>query len=76
MDYLRQPIDQLRTDLDEINRKWRDMENSELSASQCYHFETDPPHFLFNLNCPDDLKSKLNELLNKYFPKRESRLSE
>jgi hypothetical protein len=76
MDYLKQRIDQLRGDLDDINREWRDIENSELSASQCYHFESDPPHFLFNTNCPDDLRKKLSGLLNKYFPKSESRLSE
>jgi hypothetical protein len=76
MDYLKQPIDQLRSDLDDLNREWRDLENTELSASQCYHFETDPPHFLFNTNCPDGLRNKLNELLNKYFPKSESLLSQ
>lgn len=76
MDYLKQRIDQLRDDLDTINREWRDIKASNLSASQCYHFETDPPHFLFNLNCPDALKKKLNEILYKYFPLNKNRLHE
>jgi hypothetical protein len=70
MDFLQQPIDQLREDLDTLNREWRDIEDSQLSASQCYHFETDPPHFLFNLNCPEALKQRLKEILQRYFPKK------
>jgi hypothetical protein len=49
MDYLKLPIDQLRDDLDALNRDWGNIEGSELSA-QCYHLETRPLHFLFNLN--------------------------
>jgi hypothetical protein len=68
MDLLQKPIDGLREELDNLNRNWRDIPGSELSASQCYHFETDPPHFLYNLNCPDNLRHKLSEILHKYFP--------
>ena len=59
MDILKRPIDKLRDDLDTLNREWQDLDGTNLSASQCYHFETDPPHFLYNLNCPDNLKQKL-----------------
>jgi hypothetical protein len=69
MDLLKHPIDKLRDDLDLLNKEWRDIEGSPLSANQCYHFETDPPHFLFNLNCPDNLRLELNDLLFKHFPK-------
>jgi hypothetical protein len=68
MDLLKKPIDELRDELDQLNRDWRDIPGSELSASQCYHFENDPPHFLYNLNCPDNLRQKLSEILRKYFP--------
>ncbi len=68
MDYLQRPLDNLRDDLDALNRDWRDLKGSELSAAQCYHFESDPPHFLFNLNCPDDLRRELQSLLAKHFP--------
>jgi hypothetical protein len=72
MDFLKQPIDQLRDDLDNLNREWMDIEGSELSANQCYHLETNPPHFLFNTNCPETLQQKLNGILHKYFPKHEN----
>jgi hypothetical protein len=68
MDLLKHPIDHLRDDLDLLNKEWKDIEGSPLSANQCYHFETDPPHFLFNMNCPDNLRHELNDLLLKYFP--------
>jgi hypothetical protein len=68
MDLLKHPMDSLRDDLDILNKEWRNIEGTPLSASQCYHFETDPPHFLFNLNCPDNLRQELNDLLLKHFP--------
>jgi hypothetical protein len=68
MDLLKRSIDGLRDDLDLLNKEWRDIEGNPLSANQCYHFETDPPHFLFNLNCPDNLRQELNDLLLKHFP--------
>jgi hypothetical protein len=76
MDFLKQPIDQLREDLDILNRDWMDIEGSNLSANQCYHLETNPPHFLFNLNCPETLQQKLKSILDKYFPKNENGISE
>lgn len=68
MDYLKQPIDQLREDLDTLNRDWMNLEGSDLSAAQCYHLETSPPHILFNMNCPESLREKLKAILHKYFP--------
>ena len=68
MDLLKRRIDALMDDLDQLNKEWRDIEGSPLSASQCYHFESDPPHFLFNVNCPDTLRQLLNNLLAKHFP--------
>jgi hypothetical protein len=70
MDLFKTPIDSLRDDLDHLNKEWRDIEGSPLSASQCYHFETDPPHFLFNVNCPESLRKMLNMLLIKHFPEQ------
>jgi hypothetical protein len=68
MDLFKHRIDRLRDDLDLLNKEWRDIKGSSLSANQCYHLETDPPHFLFNLNCPDNLRQELNDLLFKHFP--------
>ena len=72
MDLLKQPLDSLRDDLDLLNKEWRDLKGCKLNANQCYHFETDPPHFLFNLNWPDTPRQKLQSLLSKHFPEYEN----
>jgi hypothetical protein len=74
MDLLKRPLDSLRDDLDLLNKEWRDIKGSLLSANQCYHFESDPPHFLYNMNCPDTLRQQLNNLLLKHFPEHENSL--
>ena len=43
-----------------------------LKPSQCYRFETDPVHLMFNTNCPDDLKKKVQAILHKHLPSYES----
>ena len=48
------------------------IEGSLLKPSQCYHFETDPVHILFNTNCPDTLKERLKAIVNRHFPGYES----
>lgn len=68
MDYLKLPVDQLRDDLDKLNRNWMNIEGINMSAAQCYHLETNPPHFLFNTNCPEFLRHELESILHKYFP--------
>jgi hypothetical protein len=37
-----------------------------LKASQCYHVDMEPPHVLFNTNCPDNLREKVNAILARY----------
>jgi len=38
----------------------------QLKPSQCYHFDTNPAHVLFNTNCPDSLKERIEAILEKY----------
>ncbi|MET0244375.1 MAG: hypothetical protein ABW174_12940 [Flavitalea sp.] len=51
------------------------IDGNEIKASQCYHFESDPAHILYNTNCPDSLKTKLNSILSKYTDGYENRTS-
>ena len=48
------------------------VDGKKMKASQCFRLELDPPHVLFNTNCPEDLKERVNALLSKYFPSNES----
>jgi len=45
-----------------------EIDGKTIKASQCYHWETDPAHLLYNTNCPPDLKKKLELIIAKYIP--------
>ena len=61
----KQTIDQIKSELDALNNSWQD-------ADKCFHFETDPPHVLFNTNCPDALQTRVRSILAKYTEVNES----
>ena len=48
-------LDQIRHELDALNDKWSD-------AGKCYYFNTDPPHVLFNVNCPEELQERVRDI--------------
>lgn len=51
------------------------LDGTTIKPSQCYHWESDPAHLLFNTNCPADLRKKLQEIISKYVDTNESRSS-
>ena len=51
--------DKILQELDALNDQWQD-------ADRCYHFQTDPPHVLFNLNCPEELEIRVRDILSRY----------
>ncbi|MEO6613262.1 MAG: hypothetical protein ABIT05_15365 [Chitinophagaceae bacterium] len=69
-------IEILVNELKELDREMVDVDGTRLKPSQCYHFETDPAHMLFNLNCPEALKEKIQGLITKYLPGYEGRTSQ
>jgi len=34
--------------------------------SNCYRFSANPPHVLYNTNCPESLMEKIERILSKY----------
>ncbi|HEV7782432.1 MAG TPA: hypothetical protein VGO58_14255 [Chitinophagaceae bacterium] len=65
-------LDILVSELKELDNELVPIDGALLKPSQCYHFETDPVHLLFNTNCPDSLKQKLQAILEKHLPPHES----
>jgi hypothetical protein len=49
-----------------------DVSGERLKPSQCYHFDNNPPHLLFNTNCPHSLKDKIKAIITKYIPSYET----
>jgi hypothetical protein len=61
-----QTASQIKEALSALEREWVQVDGIRMKPSQCYHFEMDPPHVLFNTNCPEDLKEKVESILTRY----------
>jgi len=61
-------IGRVKAELSELDRDPVEVDGMQLKPSQCYHFDVSPLHVLFNTNCPDSLKQKVQAILSKYIP--------
>ena len=66
-------MERIRNELYELDTDLVDVEGKQLKPSQCYRFETDPLHVMFNTNCPEKLRVRVEEILAKYTSDNESR---
>ena len=64
------------TELGELDRQLVWVEGKLLKPSQCFRYETDPLHYMFNTNCPEELKEKVQAIFNKHIPAYENRASQ
>ena len=69
-------LSRLKTELAELDREWVDVNGMKMKPSQCYRFESSPAHVLFNTNCPDKLKERIESLMIKYLPHNEGSASQ
>ncbi|HTD94964.1 MAG TPA: hypothetical protein VK644_14160 [Chitinophagaceae bacterium] len=73
MDQSQELIDKINAELIALDRDLVEIDGQRIKPSQCYRFEVKPTHILFNTNCPDSLKQKVQAILSKYYPIDESR---
>ena len=59
-------IEKLKQELKELDKDMIDLDGRQLKPSQCFHVSLDPVHIMFNTNCPDTLKEKVEALLTKH----------
>jgi hypothetical protein len=59
-------LEKVKAELGELDRHLVEIDGKKIKPSQCYRFEADPAHILFNTNCPEDLKQKIQAILSKY----------
>lgn len=69
-------LDQLITELGELDRQLVQVDGKLLKPSQCFRYETDPLHYMFNTNCPQALKEQVQAIFNKHVPLHENRASQ
>jgi len=66
---------QLLEELKLLDSQAVEIDGNSLKPSQCYHWESDPAHLLYNTNCPQDLKQKLQAIIAKYVTPNEGSAS-
>jgi hypothetical protein len=66
-------IERINAELTALDHDLVEIDGQRLKPSQCYRFEVEPTHLLFNTNCPDSLKQKVQAILAKYYPENEGR---
>ena len=65
-------LDRIAYELKELDKDLVEIDGVHLKPSQCYHYEADPFHILFNTNCPDSLKQKVEAILSRHIPQYEN----
>jgi hypothetical protein len=65
----KEALDKLMTELRALDTGTIDVGGKKLKPSQCYYYDISPPYVLFNTNCPETLKSRIQQILAKYIPR-------
>ncbi len=56
----------VQEELSRLDGETIEVDGVHLKPSQCYRLGTSPAHVLFNMNCPDSLKARVEAILQKY----------
>jgi hypothetical protein len=65
-------IDKIKAELTELDNSLVEIDGRKLKPSNCYYFEANPAHILYNTNCPQILKEKIDRIILKYVPDESS----
>lgn len=65
-------IENIKSELDILDHEMVEVNGVRMKPSKCYHFDIDPAHILFNTNCPENLKERVQFILAKYLPDESS----
>jgi len=63
-------VEKLTEELRALDEDMVELEGRQLKPSHCFRVNLDPVHVLFNTNCPDSLKEKVEALLTKHLGPR------
>jgi hypothetical protein len=58
--------EKIKAELEQLNRSYVEVNGKPVNPGNCYYFDTNPPHVLYNTNCPDSLKERINQIISKY----------
>lgn len=63
----------LQQELQQLDEELVLLNNQLVKPSTCYRFTGNPPHVLYNTNCPETLMEKIEGILTKYKATHEGR---
>ncbi len=63
-------VERLTAELQALDDEMVELEGRQLKPSSCFRVDLDPVHVLFNTNCPDSLKEKVEALLTRHLGSR------
>jgi hypothetical protein len=69
-------LQKIKEELDALEKYPVIVNGRELKPSQCYHIDANPMHVLFNTNCPDSLRDRINSIISKHTGTDENSASE
>ena len=58
--------EKVKAELEKLDQEHVELDGKKLKPSQCYRLDLDPLHILFNTNCPDALREKVQTILSRY----------
>jgi hypothetical protein len=64
--------DDLRVELENLDNEFVDANGVRLKPSQCFRITSNSFNVIYNTNCPDSLKEKVQSILQKYGDQDES----
>jgi len=56
----------LRHELEDLDKEYVEIEGIKLKPSQCFRITNSSLRVIYNTNCPDSLKEKIESILVKY----------
>ncbi len=69
-------LEKLVEELKELDHHLMLVDGKMIKPSQCFRYETDPLHYMFNTNCPEELKQKVQAIFKTHVPTYEDRTSQ
>lgn len=59
-------LEMVKAELMQLDNESLLLDGKYIKPSNCYYFGSNPLHVLYNTNCPESLKEKIETILDKY----------
>jgi len=56
----------IKAAMEELGQQTITVDGAKVEACNCYYFSLNPPHVLFNDNCPEVLKEEIRSIFKYY----------